>query len=228
MNQKSEFDNIAEKYSELVEDGMILKGNDHEYFNQYKLFYLRPYFALYNGRAKVLDYGCGVGLLSQTIQDCFPKTVIHGFDVSSESIENVSDELRKRQNNLFTAEIGALHYDYDIAILSTVLHHVSLEERQQVIDNIYARLSIGGKLVIFEHNMLNPLTRKSVDACPFDKDAVMISLSQAKALLKHAGFENISSRYITFFPEQLRRLWGIDKYISWLPLGAQYMVVATK
>lgn len=228
MNQKNKFDDIAEKYSELIEDGMILKGNSHEYFNQYKLFYLKPYFISYNGKVKVLDYGCGVGLLSQKIQEYFPQAVIHGFDVSSESIDNISDKLRNKQDNLFTTAIEDLHYDYDIAILSTVLHHVSLEEREQVVENIYCKLRTGGKLVIFEHNMLNPLTRKSVEACPFDKDAIMISLSQTKALLRSIGFGNISSRYVTFFPEQLRRLWGIDKYISWLPLGAQYMVVATK
>ena len=227
MGNTNEFDDIAGDYSELVETGMVLKGSDHEYFNQYKLFYLEPYMKKLHGEFKLLDYGCGVGLLSRTIQSRFPRAAIHGFDVSAESIDNVDLELRNKSQNRFCSNLEDLDEDYDIAILSTVLHHVPISERMDVIGNIYKRLKKYGLLIVFEHNMKNPLTRKSVAACPFDNEAVMLTLSECEKLLK-GMFSSINSKYVTFFPEQLRKLWFIDKYIGWLPMGAQYMIVAAK
>lgn len=42
---KAEFDTIAENYSELMKQGMVLKGagNDHAYFTAYKMYYLRDF-----------------------------------------------------------------------------------------------------------------------------------------------------------------------------------------
>ena len=114
-------------------------------------------------------------------------------------------------------------------MLITVLHHViPVSERPGVINNIYKRLKPGGKLIINEVNMTNPLMRKFVNSLSLDANAVMLKPRECINLLTHAGFRNINNKYVIFFPKQLSRLRFLDKFISWLPLGAQYLTIGEK
>ena len=153
---------------------------------------------------------------------------IHGFDVSSESIKQVPNEIRTGKN-FFTSSLSELEGDYDIALLVTVLHHVvPVSERPGVMQNIFRRLKPGGKLIIIEHNLKNPLTRKIVMNSKVDENAIMLEPSECKNLLRDAGFRDISSKYIVFFPKQLAFLRFMDKIFSRVPLGAQYMTYGIK
>lgn len=114
-------------------------------------------------------------------------------------------------------------------MLITVLHHViPVSERPGVINNIYKRLKPGGKLIIIEHNMKNFLTRKIVNDSIVDREAIMLKSGECIDLLTHAGFRNINNKYIVFFPKQLGKLRFLDKFISWLPFGAQYLTIGEK
>lgn len=230
--QQTEFDTIADNYSDLLEDSVSSIGiGDHEYFNSYKIYYFKHIFKQKllnnNGQIKILDYGCGVGLLSKDILNAFPQSQIGGFDISSESIKAVPASLRKNQN-IFTSDINKLDYDYDFAILSTVLHHVPPADRDEVLINIYERLKPDGQVIIIEHNMKNPLTVKSVKNCIFDNDAIMLNPNETKTLLVRNGFKQIKMHYTTFWPKQLSALKCLDKFIGWLPLGAQYTICAQR
>ena len=154
--QEAEFDSFAQEYSQELEKELsaCLPGNPHEYYEQYKIFYLRKIFESQRKKSqqklKILDYGCGIGIFAKAIFDSIPDVTIHGFDVSSKSIECVSPELQKG-NNFFTSNLDELDSDYDIAMLITVLHHVvPKSERPGVMQNIYKRLKPGGKLIIIE------------------------------------------------------------------------------
>ncbi|MBQ9627643.1 MAG: class I SAM-dependent methyltransferase [Synergistaceae bacterium] len=207
-----------------------IKGNPHEYFTQYKIYHLRKIFASHkcDKTLKILDYGCGTGSLSCAMFNAFPYVIIHGFDVSGESIKKIPSEIMTG-DNFFTSELERLDSDYDIALLVTVLHHViPVSERADVIHNIYSRLKPGGKIIIIEHNMKNPLTRKVVLNSEVDADAIMLAPDECINLLKEANFKDISNRYIEFFPKQLESLRFLDDYFSRLPLGSQFMTIGTK
>lgn len=219
----AEFDSYANDYDKMLEKGMILPGSDHTYFEQYKLFYLKPYLKQCH---KLLDYGCGIGCLSQAIQDVYPKMVIHGYDISKESIANVFPTLLHDQNR-FVSTRDELDSDYDVVLLVTMLHHVAIDERLDVMLDAERRVKPGGVLIIIEHNMLNFLTRRSVDACPLDTDAVMLSVDESKQLASLV-FPNVFSNYIIFWPKQLRFMRFTDVLLRKIPLGAQYMVVCRK
>ena len=66
IEQEAEFDALSYEYSDELEHEIssVLKGNPHEYFNQYKIFYLRKIFNAQRKKSpiKILDYGCGIGL----------------------------------------------------------------------------------------------------------------------------------------------------------------------
>ena len=229
---KTQFDDFAEDYELIVDESLssAIKGNPHEYFTQYKIYHLRKFFThtKSNSPLKVLDYGCGTGSLSQALFNAFPDSVIHGFDVSSESIKQIPSEIFTG-NNRFTSDLETLDSDYDIALLVTVLHHViPISERPNVIRNIHSRLKPNGRIIIIEHNMKNPLTRKVVMNSEVDSDAIMLNPSECIDLLKGSDFHDISNRYIEFFPKQLERFRFLDDYLSWLPLGSQFMTTGTK
>ena len=86
----------------------------------------------------------------------------------------------------------------------------------------------GGLIVLFEHNPFNPLTRRAVHGCEFDKDAELLSRRRASRLLADAGISAPRGRYIEFFTRESRLLRGIEARLGWLPLGAQYAVFAKR
>ena len=216
------FDEKAKEYQNELEKGMILDGMHHDYFVDYKLFYLST---ILNNAKKVLDYGCGIGLLSNAIIKKHPNLIVHGFDISSESIR-IANENKENGQLFFTDSLDELSNDYDVILLVTVLHHVPINEREQVMKNILNHLKPGGCLIVIEHNTINPLTRKSIDACPLDDDAVMLKMKETKGLMK--DFYKVKGKYITFWPQKLKCLRCFDKFIGWIPFGAQYMCIGNK
>lgn len=220
-----EFEKVAGDYKKLVEESLVIPNNDADYFANYRINYIKK---LYGDDLswKVLDYGCGIGLMSNQLQNTFPKARVHGFDVSTESIRNIP--LSVREKGMFVSELNKLDNDYDMAILCNVMHHVDLAERFEVIQNIYKRLKKGGRILIFEHNPTNPLTRMVVDRCVFDKDAILLSPVEGIDYLEKNNFAKISRKYILFFPQQLQFLNCIDSLLSFCPLGAQYLLIGEK
>ena len=89
-------------------------------------------------------------------------------------------------------------------------------------------LAPGGRLFVFEHNPLNPVTRRAVAACDFDDDAVLLWPWQARRVLRSAGLRDVRLDYIVFFPRSLARLRPLEPRLAWLPLGAQVMVVGSR
>jgi hypothetical protein len=81
-------------------------------------------------------------------------------------------------------------------------------------------------LTIFEHNPLNPLTVHAVNSCPFDENAVMIRAKTLLRSLQDAGWACAALRYHIFFPHALKGLRSLEKYLRWVPLGAQYSATA--
>ena len=55
------------------------------------------------------------------------------------------------------------------------MHHIKKKDRRRILRELFRVLKPSGRLVIFEHNTLNPVTRKLVNECPFDVDAILIT-----------------------------------------------------
>jgi SAM-dependent methyltransferase len=111
------------------------------------------------------------------------------------------------------------------AICSGVLHHVPLAERRGLLSRLRTKLRPGGRLYVFEHNPLNPLTRRAVADCPFDDDAVLLWPWQLRPLFRSAGFEVERIDYIVFFPRLLAKLRPLEPYLRRVVLGAQTLSV---
>lgn len=86
----------------------------------------------------------------------------------------------------------------------------------------------GGVAAIFEHNPLNPVTRRVVANCVFDEDATLLRRHTAARLLRDAGLRTTEHRYIAFLPFGGAKVAPLESALRRLPLGAQYFVAATR
>ncbi len=168
----------------------------------------------------------GVDLLAQYIRKHLAPSRIDGFDVSKESIGKVDPVLSSQ--GTFTCSLNELGRDYDVIVVANVMHHISPELRQNVIQDLAGRLAPDGMLSIFEHNPANPVTRWVVDRCPFDDDAILLPSRETASYVKTAGLRLKRQDYIVFMPAILSWLRPLEASLRWLPLGAQYVTLATK
>jgi SAM-dependent methyltransferase len=208
-----------------VTDSIALSGESVEYFAEMKARYLAGLLGD-NFAGKLLDYGCGVGLLSRFIAKLLPKAQLHGFDLSTQSLECVPDLLRDRGH--FTSVPSELDRDYDAIVAANVMHHVLPSDRFEVVGGLSDRLAGGGKLIVFEHNPINPVTRMAVSRCPFDEDAVLLHPGEFLQYFSAAGLSKERLDYIGFFPHALRFLLPLERRLRWCPAGAQYVIVTNR
>jgi 2-polyprenyl-3-methyl-5-hydroxy-6-metoxy-1,4-benzoquinol methylase len=219
----AEFDRFASNYKNVLDRSLAMAGESSEYFMQYKAAYVDRLLGKAGSR-KILDFGCGVGLLSSILARLRPADTIHGFDVSTESLEQVEPSLRER--GVFTSSLDELDRDYDLIVLSNVMHHLPVPSRQATVSDLASRLARTGALLVIEHNPLNPLTRWVVSHCEFDDDAVLLWPSEVKRYFAEAGLKAPRRDYILFFPRAVSALRGLEKALGWCPAGAQYALSA--
>lgn len=221
----SQFDRFATDYKSILDRSVALSGADSEYFAEAKA----QYVALLVGRqfaGTVLDFGCGIGLVSRALKRHLPAATMHGYDESQASVEMVDSDIRAK--GLYTSESRDLGSDYDLIIVANVLHHVVPDKRQALCNELRSRLGPDGRLIVFEHNPLNPLTRWVVNRCPLDQDAILLPPKETIGYLRRAGFSSVCTAYVIFFPRQLLWVRPLERWLGWCPLGAQYVVQSRK
>ena len=222
--QVSEFDPFSESYEALLEESVAITGESGEYFAAYKADFVAANVMPVSG-CRILDYGCGVGIVSARLKERFLQGQIDGYDVSRASLGRVPPALRAQ--GLFASDIADLNPPYDVVVMANVLHHVEPGNRLCAVRQAAALLGTNGKMIVFEHNPANPLTRRAVHLCPFDENAILLPAQEAKQCLARTGFESVRVSYIVFFPRGLKWLRPLEKALGWCPLGAQYAAVGS-
>jgi 2-polyprenyl-3-methyl-5-hydroxy-6-metoxy-1,4-benzoquinol methylase len=98
---------------------------------------------------KILEVGCGEGAVTQRLNAAYPDAKITAIDITSRvgrlyqgSFDNVRF-IRCAVQEIATSEAG----QYDLVVLSDVLHHVPLEFRQGLLDAIRTALAPKGTFV---------------------------------------------------------------------------------
>ena len=187
-----------------------------------------------------LDFGCGNGrmlksmLASERLKPLMKqgRLRLFGFDTSAESI-NEAKSLMGDDRVLLASDLKQLPGDvrFDFVISCHVFHHIPPAERAATVATLARWMKPASRLVIWEHNPFNPITRLLVQMCPFDDDARLLTLNSTKALFGKNAFRFIQHAYVNVFPpgwQRLKALSVIEKRLMPLPVGAQYWAMFAK
>jgi SAM-dependent methyltransferase len=211
---EAEFDRHASGYDEMHAASIRASGERPEYFAVYKQKVLERLLGRLD--APILDFGCGIGNLTRLLESSFDQ--VHGYDPSSASV-GIARERAGRA--IFFEDEAAIPDGYGAIVLANVLHHVPRLDRRDLVSKLATKLRPGGKLVVFEHNPLNPLTLKAVRDCPFDEGVELLYPWEVEELLSVARLGARELDYIVFFPKALERLRPLERFLARVPIGAQ-------
>ncbi|MCG5481018.1 class I SAM-dependent methyltransferase [Sinorhizobium alkalisoli] len=228
---EAEFDRFADEYYQQHVASIRLSGEAPEFFHRYKV---EDVAATLRGAGttplRILDFGAGVGNSLGAMTEAFPTSEIVLLDPSARSLE-VARARHPGKAHFQHFDGGQIPFEdgaFDLVFAACVFHHIPSSFHVPLLKEIRRVMKRGASIFVFEHNPVNPLTRKAVRDCPFDENAVLISAGTMKARLRDAGLPDCSVAYRIFFPGFLSALRALEPMLRGVPLGAQYYVHAIK
>ena len=102
---------------------------------------------------RVLDLGCGPGLMAGEILSAYPKANLTAFDLTAEMLETCRARLGGDERvtyRLSDFRCDPLGENYDVIIASLSLHHLQLSERPRFFSRALQSLRAGGILIASE------------------------------------------------------------------------------
>jgi SAM-dependent methyltransferase len=222
----AEFDKFAEEYLADHADNIRISGETPDYFARYKIEEVRRRWAR-SGLAQprtILDFGAGIGNSWPYLAEAFPDARIVGLDVSEKSLAIAE----RRFPGVATPtrydgeEMPFPKHSFDLVFSACVFHHIPADQHVRLFSQLHDMLTPEGRMAIFEHNPINPVTRYIVATCPFDENAVLIPAGELKRRQAKAGFRKVDVTFTGFFPGPLAALRPLERYMAALPIGAQY------
>ena len=228
---KAEFDRFADEYYALHKDNVRISGETPDFFAEYKV---QDTFDLSRNSAhtvnRILDFGAGVGNAIPYFEKFFPKTSLICVDISNRCLEVARRRFPKSSEFVCFNGISLPFPDdsFDLIFAACVFHHIPKNRHTALLREWYRVLVPQGMAVIFEHNPWNPLTTHAVKTCVFDQNAELISGPALRRNVVESGFEQPGLHFRLFVPGLLRSLRPLERWLRWCPVGAQYVVFATK
>jgi SAM-dependent methyltransferase len=224
-----EFDEYSDSYREAVQGAIGFARTDLDFFTAAKAEALLELAGSRLGAPAELDFldvGCGPGETDRFLEGRVRR--LAGVDVAPKMVE------RARRRNPWAeyrdySEGDPIPFEdgsFDVCFAVCVFHHVPRDQRVPLLEEMKRVSRPGGLIALFEHNPLNPMTRRAVHDCEFDRDAELLTRREASRLLREAGLGSPGGRYILFFTRESGLLRGIERRLGWLPLGAQYAALA--
>ena len=222
---RTEFDRYGETYEAAVDEAISFAGKEHDFYLEAKARRLLELTRrhLGSGRPRALDVGCGVGLVDRHLS---PRLELHGVDVSPAMVERAQTANPDVSYRVYDGRrLPFADGELDLAFAICVLHHVDPPDRGALLAEMARVTRPGGLVVVFEHNPLNPLTRRVVRDCAFDAGVELLGRRELERLYRGAGLGLLGTEYLLFFPW---RMDALERRLTWLPLGAQYVVAARR
>ncbi len=223
--ETAEFDTYVADYERQHRESIRLSGEAPGYFADYKIRELARLAAGWGlNQPEILDFGSGIGNSLPGFRRCFPGHSVTSADVSGESLVNARRLHGGDEPQLLIRDgrIPAPDSSFDLVFTACVFHHIEHEEHIHWLGELKRVTRPGGRLVIFEHNPRNPLTRHAVRNCPFDVNAHLIAPRAMRRRVTEAGWSAARCDYHIFFPARLAFLRGMEPWLRRCGIGAQY------
>lgn len=219
-----DFNQYKNSYVETIEDSLKISGKEHDFFTKVKAEFLKTILQKNLSQvkgARLLDVGCGHGLIHKHLKDT--ELNIVGVEVAEEVVG-----LAKQANpevKYLSHDGQSLPFDshqFDAALTICVMHHVPPAQWMHFLSEMHRVVKPGGIVTVFEHNPYNPITRYIVANNKLDETAVLLSASKLNKMMREVGFFDVTSRNILFTPFDHKIFRWLDKLVGFIPLGAQY------
>jgi ubiquinone/menaquinone biosynthesis C-methylase UbiE len=228
--QAVDFDSYAVRYEEAVDQSVAFTGRDSDFFAARKVEVLEAIVRPEHGPLRalsVLDVGCGTGTTDRFFR---PRVgCLHGVDVSEEMLAKARTNVPDAEYRWYDGEkLPFPDGSFDVVVTICVLHHVPVSKRFTFVSEMVRVTRADGVIAIFEHNPMNPLTRRAVNSCEFDQDAILLSTRESLDLLKDAGEIAPRVRQYLFTPFGGSIGRALDRGLSRVPLGGQYVAWARR
>jgi SAM-dependent methyltransferase len=229
VTEKIDFDCYADSYDRALADGLAISGEGREYFAEGRVQWLADCLRrMGSAPSLVVDYGCGTGSTSPLLLDLLHAEKVVGLDPSIRSVEVARRDYGSERMQFFAVQeyqpIGAA----DLVYCNGVFHHIPPLERGSALQFIQRTLRPGGLFSLWENNPWNPGTRYIMARLPFDRDAIKLDTFESRRLVRSAGLSVLRTDFLFFFPRLLKSLRPIEKFVSALPLGAQYQILSQR
>jgi SAM-dependent methyltransferase/glycosyltransferase involved in cell wall biosynthesis len=223
-----DFDRFADGYVDHVDQSVSFTGKDSSFFARRKVEILEDLARASVGdlgTLSLLDVGCGTGTTDRFLVDHVGS--LWGVDVSQEMLTLAAKHVPRGSFEWYNGEkLPFPDGSFDVSIAVCVLHHVPLSARAKFVAELHRVTRHKGLVAVFEHNPLNPLTRHAVNSCELDDGVVLVRGREAAVLMQTAGASDVvrSNYLFTPFGGSVGR--AVDRSMTRLPLGGQYVVSA--
>ena len=222
-----DFDKFNYNYKEMLNYSLGIFRKNYTFFDSFKITCMKDRVLKNDTVYDILDFGCGIGKLTALLAREFLKSTVYGYDISKECLY-VAKKENAELRNLYFIDSLAEAYRFDIVVVAGVFHHIQSNERRATMCKLRDILKPGGRIIIFEHNPLNPLTRCIVNRCLFDSDAELIRCHKFVEMAKGSGLAVEQKLYVLFFPWPSGVFRKIEHCLRHIPVGAQYLIVASR
>ena len=226
---KAEFDTYTQDYRKNLDTDLFLTGGTSKFFAQYKAKKLKE-FTISTGVTprNILDFGCGDGLMTKEVLSLYPKSEIHGVDLSSKIIEFAKSTCPGIffQTSGTKLNIFRKNKNFDLIFSSMVFHHIPFFEHRHYVEEINSILSPNGIFIIFELNPFNPVSQYIINTAKIDINAHMLMPWYTTKLLQPYG--KVTRKYCGYFPPFLNLLFPLERYLEKIPLGAFSVTILEK
>lgn len=227
---QSEFDNYIKDYRHNLDKALSISGYSSDYFAEYKAQKLKKWFPdQVQQSIKILDFGCGDGLMTHYVSQLFTKAQIYGIDPSLKSIETAQrlfPSLTFFVNHEQHVNLNFEDNTFDLIYAAGVFHHIPFDKHHQYIQELCRILKPHGFLVVFELNPLNPLTVLTFKRNPIDQNAHMMMPWYTYRLVKNCG--KTTTKFYCFYPKFLSWLKWTEDFLIKVPCGALYATIVQK
>jgi trans-aconitate methyltransferase len=229
VNPPPLFDRYADSYDQALDRALAATGSDKEYFARSRVKWLAECLQAFKEKPRrAMDFGCGVGSTAPLLRSSLGVEEVVGVDVSAASIAVAKQKYASIGIRFSTFGDYVPDGTLDLVYSNGVFHHIEPHERLAALNSIGKSLRREGVLAFWENNPWNPAARYVMSRCSFDADAKTLSFLEAKKLLQQAGFTILRTDFLFIFPNFLRLLRPLEHWISKMPFGAQFQILARK
>lgn len=229
MASATGFGEVGSGYAAQLARGLRLTGEPAEYYARRRIARVRDLaHELGVEAASVLDFGCGTGTSLGILREAFPGARLVGFEPEQELAKIARSAAENARAELRTGDMLTETELADVVYCNGVFHHIPRGARAGAALSIARALRPGGLAFLWENSPFNPGTRLVMSRIPFDRDAVLLTPSEARVLQREAGLTPVRTEFHFVFPRLLRFARALEGALKALPFGGQYLVVGRR